>query len=59
MSSQVYECDPASGARVRRLTEPAALFAEAPPNLVPPAQQVPLPTYYERTQQVPCYEPTH
>ena len=29
--SKVYECDPTSGARVRRLTEPADLFAEAPP----------------------------
>ena len=28
VSPQVYECDPASGERVRRLTEPADLFAE-------------------------------
>lgn len=31
LGAEVYECDPTSGARVRRLTEPADLFAEAPP----------------------------
>ena len=31
LGAEVYECDPASGTRVRRLCEPADLFAVAPP----------------------------